>query len=291
MYIASRLHLGKLKKTGYILIIAKAFGLTACGGGGGGETALPKSPADRPQPKSQPQPTPPPAPPVPQPRGNGYDYSLGTPSTRSSVDNRLRDLRQAGGILEKFQSLGSGFNPAFSCTISIDFTTPGAPVATYCPTSTQIPTTSLPVATTDTGVAAIWDSGWSGKNVKVALVDNFKGSNLPGGAPGVVTHGDSTRAIVAQMAPEADIGIQDISLSVSGSGNDIIRELDNRAKDAYDALETSGHLIVNSSFAYDPYRRISVRLPIVILMMKKCFLSYRPATVARNALQALTNVE
>lgn len=34
MYIASRLHLGKLKKTGYILIIAKAFGLTACGGGG-----------------------------------------------------------------------------------------------------------------------------------------------------------------------------------------------------------------------------------------------------------------
>ena len=65
MYIASRLHLGKLKKTGYILIIAKAFGLTACGGGGGGETALPKSLADRPQPKSQPQPTPPPAPPVP----------------------------------------------------------------------------------------------------------------------------------------------------------------------------------------------------------------------------------
>ncbi|HCV48268.1 MAG: hypothetical protein DBW69_05540 [PS1 clade bacterium] len=203
----------------------------------------------------QPQPT-------PQPSANSYDYSLGTPSTRSNADNRLRDLRQAGGILEKFQDLGSRPSPADSCTISIDFTKPGAPVATYCPTSTQIPTTSLPVATTDTGVAALWDSGWSGKNVKVALVDDFFGSTLPGGAPGVVTHGDSTRAIVAQMAPEADIGIQNISLIFSGSGNQIIRELDNRAKGAYDALETSSHFIVNSSFAYDPYRRLSVGVQI-----------------------------
>ena len=120
------------------------------------------------------------------------------------------------------------------------------------------------------------------------------------------------------MAPEADIGIQDILLTFSGSGNDVIRELDNRAKGAYDALETSGHLIVNSSFAYDPYRRISVGVqidqnvldgyvttqlaqpgflkmmrpqPIVIPMMKKCFSSYQLATVARNALLALTNVE
>ncbi len=285
MYVVSRPHHGKLKKTWYILIIATAFSLTACGGGGGGGTALPNSPADRPQPNQPPEtppapppetppalppvtpppPKPPAPPPVtpppvapPQSGGNGYDYSLGTPSTRSSADNRLGELRQTGGILEKFQSFGSGSNAANNCAISIDFTKPGAPVATYCPTSTQIPTSSLPVATTDTGVAAIWDSGWSGKNVKVALVDNFTGSTLPGGAPGLVTHGDSTRAIVAQMAPEADIGIHDISLSFSGAGIDVIRELDNRAKGAYDALENSGHLIVNSSFGFDPYRRISV---------------------------------
>jgi len=284
MYFISRPHHGKLKKTWYILIIATAFGLTACGGGGGGGTTLPNSPAVRPQPNQPPEappalppvtpppvapPAPPPvAPPAPPPvappqsGGNGYDYSLGTPSTRSSADNRLGELRQTGGILEKFQSFGSGSNAANNCGISIDFTKPGAPVATYCPTSTQIPTSSLPVATTDTGVTAIWDSGWSGKNVKVALVDNFTESTLPGGAPGLVTHGDSTRAIVAQMAPEADIGIQDISLSFSGSGIDVIRELDHRAKGAYDALENSGHLIVNSSFGFDPYRTISVGVQI-----------------------------
>tara|TARA_E500000178_G_C16939125_1_gene715489 strand:+ start:609 stop:761 length:153 start_codon:yes stop_codon:yes gene_type:complete len=50
MYNVPRLRLGVLKKTGFILIIASALSLTACGGGGGGGggKALPKSPADRP---------------------------------------------------------------------------------------------------------------------------------------------------------------------------------------------------------------------------------------------------
>ena len=60
-------------------------------------------------------------------------------------------------------------------------------------------TLSLPIASTDTMASKAWRNGWTGKDVKLAVVDDYCD---PGER---VSHGEITRGVVLQVAPEADV--------------------------------------------------------------------------------------
>ena len=196
-----------------------------------------------PKPPAEPE-TPPPAP------TESYDFTtLGTASTRANADTAFATHRETGGILSQFSS-NYGIAQPDETVITCNSSTPGPGDPCYTETTTppQDPS-ALPIAATDTEADKAWDLGWTGKGVKVGIVDSFTTAK-----PNAIAHGYATRAIVAQIAPEADIMRKDISLYLEATVNASITILDGRAKTAYDALETSEHFIINSSFAVDPYR-------------------------------------
>ena len=173
----------------------------------------------------------------------GYDGTLGTESSRANAKAAFDKLRETGDILAKFSS-DYGVDDPNDETVCIS-NNPNNPCLTPPPSVSF----EFPRPTIDTESDKAWDLGWTGKGVKVGVVDDFTSaqSNL-------LAHGYATRAIVAQMAPEADIGHVSLDLRLSGNIMTDITNLDGVAKTAYDTLQTSQHYIINSSFGVDPFR-------------------------------------
>src|SRR6056300_503987 len=101
--------------------------------------------------------------------GVSYDYTEGTPSSESSADTTISN----------------------SSEMSLPYTSPGG---TYY-SSLQNANTSLNtggdmVATEDTNARAAWSSGWTGKNVKIGIADDFNSNGH------IDTHGDWVSIIV-----------------------------------------------------------------------------------------------
>ncbi len=253
--------MSKLRLSKLAFVFIATLGLLACGGGGGGSRSESSSPTPQPaqpttQPTQQPQPvTPPPQPPQPPtPPQNSFpfDSTTGTPSTLAAANTALRTQRDTG-VLSAFQNS----NPQnLSCTLSISLIT-GQEYFEPCGTSLDLD--SLPIAAQDVVAGtqnartAAWTNGWSGKGTKIGIVDDFDPTRSNLGSHGL-THGAATRAVVMQIAPEADIKAQSIDLRASINIQTALGQLNSRTKIAYDTLENSGHFIINNSFGVDPYR-------------------------------------
>ena len=58
---------------------------------------------------------------------------------------------------------------------------------------------NLPIASRDTNARSQWALGWTGRNVKVGVLDEFDANEI------IDTHGDKVSLIVNSVAPEAQL--------------------------------------------------------------------------------------
>ena len=109
----------------------------------------------------------------------GADYALGTPSIRAAVSDKL--------------FLGSKRNQPY---VAPGGTSYDSLFAAHTALNT---TSNLPIASRDTNVTAQWDAGWTGKGVKIGIIDDFSDNNT------IDSHGDKVSLVVNSVAPEADM--------------------------------------------------------------------------------------
>ena len=236
--------------------------LSACGGGGGGggsaprampqETLMPNPEPMVPAPKPMmPPPTtpsmpivPPPTPMMPQielhQRDFTGDLTEGSKSTEAEALAKLRKHRETG-ILSQLQRPTGAFtlNPFFA-PVNLHFTH-------------EISFDTKPQAALDTQANLAWAEGWTGKGVKVAVVDDYRTDiRLTNPRFAERSHGYFTRGIAAQVAPEA--AIQHYQIDLGGSSSSLAAIFSSRIVQ-YDKAETAGAFIVNSSFGHDYFRR------------------------------------
>ena len=212
--------------------------LAACGGGGGGRQPSPMSSTttlfepDRTMRQKKPD--------LMQPNRQKPKTNTGlqgTPSTEKAAKTALAKLRESGGIL--FELNNRQTDRQTFCYFDI-FLGRVCPERDGIGIAVNTLTEDTPsIATTDTNAAAAWKQGWTGKGVKVAIVDDYrpKSQSLP--------HGVSTRGVVAQIAPEATFVA--IQLDLPNNRDDLLVK-------AYSDAERNGAHIVNSSFGIDPFR-------------------------------------
>jgi hypothetical protein len=143
-----------------------------------------------------------------------YDYTLGTASTLSAARSALTG----------------------SASMSLPYDAPdGTSYSSLSAAHSTLNGGSDPIATVDTGAATAWADGWTGKNVKVGMVDDFNSNGR------VDSHGDYTTTITGSVAPEATLTMADISTT---SGSLSLTQ----ANTAFNSLEASGHRIFNNSW-------------------------------------------
>ncbi len=140
----------------------------------------------------------------------GAQYEVGSPSTRSATSDKLflgdrRTLAFDGhaSIIAAHEALNSG---------------------------------DVPIASTDTGATTQWDEGWTGKGVKVAVLDLFDWDDGT-----VDDHGEKVSLVVNSVAPEADLNMRNSTLY----SNDIHA--------AWIAFNEDEYFIVNNSFGRARY--------------------------------------
>lgn len=140
----------------------------------------------------------------------GAQYEVGTPSTRSAAVSSL--------------FLGDKSSLAFGSHASL--------IAAH----EALNTGDVPIASTDTGATSQWDDGWTGKGVKVAVLDLFDWDD------GMIDdHGEKVSLVVNSVAPEATLNMRNSTLYT----DDI-----NAAWVAFNADE---YFIVNNSFGRARY--------------------------------------
>lgn len=110
---------------------------------------------------------------------HGAQYALGTPSSRAATNDAL-----FLGDNRALPYVGAGDTSYISL------------MAAHAALN---PTHSLPIASRDTNAATQWDAGWTGKNVKVGIIDEFNDNNT------IDSHGDKVSLVVNSVAPEADL--------------------------------------------------------------------------------------
>lgn len=143
-----------------------------------------------------------------------YDYTLGTASTLSAARSALTS----------------------SASMSLPYDAPDGTTHTSLSTAhSTLNGGSDPIATVDTGAANAWADGWTGKNVKIGMLDHFNSNGR------VDTHGDYTTLVAGSVAPEATLTLAHISDS---GGSPSITNADS----AISTLEASGHRIFNNSW-------------------------------------------
>ena len=231
-----------------ILIGAFCLTLAACGGGGGGgggdgggsSTPTPTTPLMTMEPEPEPEPKPEPEPNPPIEALKTLLETQGQPSTQEKAESALSDFIND--------------NIKYSIALSTSLTTSNqstVPVllATYN-------------ATDDTNAEMAWAKGWTGKGVKIGVLDEFEPFQS---GP---THGELTLLMVHQVAPEAMSMTRNIPLTRTArralpSGTDIDEAQNTAITDAYQNFAEDGYHIVNNSFSTSRYdRRASALTPL-----------------------------
>ena len=140
-----------------------------------------------------------------------YDYTRGTPSTEADADIAM--LSSASYSLPYQDDNGNSYATLGAANNALngggDF-----------------------VATTDTSARSAWQSGWTGKNVKVGIPDDFNSNGR------LDTHGDRVAIIAGSVAPEANYHFIDML----GASRDMT------ADQALTYFEANGYHIVNASW-------------------------------------------
>ena len=89
---------------------------------------------------------------------------------------------------------------------------------------------SLPIASRDTNARAQWDEGWTGKGVKVGIIDQFSDNDT------IDSHGDKVSLVVNSVAPEAELLTRHSSL------------ISTDIEAGWTNMSNNGYHIVNNSF-------------------------------------------
>ena len=145
-----------------------------------------------------------------------YDYTQGISSSENAADNAISN----------------------GAAMSLPYTSPGG--AHYA--SLQIANTTLNagndlVATNDTNARSAWRSGWTGKNVKIGVADDFDNNGQ------LDTHGDWVSLIIGSVAPEANFYYIDM-LGTARTAT---------ADQALQYFEDNGYHIINASWGIDRF--------------------------------------
>ncbi len=135
----------------------------------------------------------------------GEDYYLGTPSTSTAANNALflGDKKNwtygdYDTLLEAHAAENAGF--------------------------------TTPIASRDTNATSQWALGWTGKGVKVGVVDEFNTNEI------LDTHGDKVSLVINSVAPEAELTSYAFQLSQADAEN------------AFQNLDSQGVHIINNSW-------------------------------------------
>lgn len=210
-----------------------ALTLTACGGSGGGSG---RSAA----PLAMQNPEPPPKPPEPPEPStfSSFNFQQGTPSSNANAQERLKFLRSNGHLsrLQQRQGVPGGAPGGIIGCV------PDATGASFCPPEFSLPADDLPYVTEETKADQAWKMGWTGKNVKLVVVDDFR----EGQGQSIISHGYRTRAVALQIAPESNMNWVQLNLG-PGSNSDP------QLRDAYNTHAQSGAAIFNHSFGFNPF--------------------------------------
>ena len=99
------------------------------------------------------------------------------------------------------------------------------------------------VATVDTNARSAWRNGWTGKNVKIGIADDYNSNGI------VDSHGDWVAVVAASVAPESTFGYRDVLSNLSLIG------LIGNASAAYDYFESNGYHIINNSWGIERVKR------------------------------------
>lgn len=100
------------------------------------------------------------------------------------------------------------------------------------------PNQSLPIASRDTNANVQWTQGWTGKGVKVGVLDGFSDDDH------INSHGEYVSLVVNSVAPEAELRTQNTDLSRG--------DIDSR----WAQMDEDGFHIINNSFGVARYSHI-----------------------------------
>ena len=113
----------------------------------------------------------------------GADYYLGTPSGETNAINGL--------FLGDKKTWGYGSHDSLLDAHAAENTT-----------------FDTPIASRDTNARSQWRLGWTGKGVKVGVLDEFNSNEI------LDTHGDRVTLVVNSVAPEAQLTTYNLTLSL-----------------------------------------------------------------------------
>lgn len=170
---------------------------------------------------------------APQTAPSGFDFTTrGTPSTQAAA----------------LEALGTAYNPLHLRAYGSEFgeLTPSA-------LAVEIAAQDSFQASADTRAHEAWAQGWTGRGVKVGVLDDFQtpDEDIP-----AITHGDLVDIVARQVAPEADIGREQLTFDCRTDSTDLWtpgQEQYDEASAGYDSFEESGYHIVNNSFGAGRY--------------------------------------
>ena len=147
-----------------------------------------------------------------------YDYTTGNPSSLELANSNIllgseRNLPYDGPSGNTFSSLSQAH-------------------------STLNNGLSYPIATRDTLANNVWSSGWTGKGIKVGILDSFNSNGR------IDSHGDWVSLVLNSISPEANTILSNLP-----SGN-LSTTLQN-ANSAFDYYNTNEYYIVNNSWGFE----------------------------------------
>ena len=147
-----------------------------------------------------------------------YDYTTGNPSSLEQANSNIllgseRNLPYDGPSGNTFSSLSQAH-------------------------STLNNGLSYPIATRDTLANNVWSSGWTGKGIKVGILDSFNSNGR------IDSHGDWVSLVLNSISPEANTILSNLP-----SGN-LSTTLQN-ANSAFDYYNTNEYYIVNNSWGFE----------------------------------------
>ena len=154
-----------------------------------------------------------------------YDYTEGQSSSLSQANSSI--LLDTESSLPYDGPSGNSFSSLTQAHSSLNFG------FTY------------PIATRDTGANTAWSNGWTGKDVKVGILDSFNSNSR------IDSHGDWVSLVVNSVAPETNVLLSNLP---SGDLSTTIQNANN----AYDYYNTNEYFIVNNSWGFEkPLRNAS----------------------------------
>ena len=144
----------------------------------------------------------------------GADYYLGTPSNETNAINGL--------FLGDKKTWGYGSHDSL--------------LDAHAAENTNFDT---PIASRDTNARSQWRLGWTGKGVKVGVLDEFNSNEI------LDTHGDQVSLVVNSVAPEAQLTTYNLTLTQQA------------AEDAFQNLNMQEVYIINNSWGSARFSHIT----------------------------------